>query len=254
MNEPVVDPEVVFDPDKPNGEPVGEVTDSLQAEAETGEEEAKPEEPEKPAPKPKDAIAKLTGRIGHLTRTSNEKDAALAQARAELEALRAMLPAGTDPANATPPAGSPAEFQKAVEAAAERRLFDAECNRVFEAGVSEHGAEFQQSIANLNSMNLASPALVEASMEAGAPVEILKFLGEDLDEAERIASLSPAKMGVALAKLAASLTESNHSRAPQPIKPIGGAAKNEPDVYDPNITGDEYIARRRKSSDAFWLQ
>ena len=200
---------------------------------------------ETPPPKPKDPLAKLTGRIGGLTRVLSEKDAALNQALADIETLRAMLPQA-DNGQPAPKQGQPIDLETRAGQIADQRLFDAECNKVFEAGVSEFGADFQQSVTNLNSMNLASRPLVEAAIEAGAPAAILKFLGEDLDEAERIARLPPAKMGVALARLAGTLTESNHSRAPQPIKPIGGGAKIEPDIYNPELSDDDYYEMRKK--------
>lgn len=86
-------------------------------------------------------------------------------------------------------------------------------------------------------------------MATDAAPEVLMHLGDNLEEASRIAQMPPLKMASELTKLANKLTAPQQrqvSRAPAPITPIAGAAKPDIDIYDPNLDDSEYYARRAK--------
>lgn len=72
--------------------------------------------------------------------------------------------------------------------------------------------------------------LIDAATEAaeGSEHRVLYHLGKNLDEAERIMALPPARMGAAIAKLAAKLTAPTPpkqvSQAPRPVQEVTTAA------------------------------
>lgn len=70
--------------------------------------------------------------------------------------------------------------------------------------------------------------LIEAAIEAGEGQEhkILHWLSNNLDEAERIAGLPPARQGAAVAKIAQKLNAPKPvTKMTTPIKPVSGQAK-----------------------------
>lgn len=82
--------------------------------------------------------------------------------------------------------------------------------------------------------------MAEALLSAGeVGPRIAYYLAKNTDEAERIASLSPAGQAVAIGRLESKLTEAptkKPSKAPDPIKPVTGkstvAEEAEPDASD----------------------
>lgn len=226
-----------------------------------GEGQPAPEEPKKP----KSPIAQLQGRIGHLTKVAHEKDATLDKQARQLEAYKALLesqgkapPVEGEPeprAVTAPTTAQPADFNEAVRAEARRiaaeERFTSDCNSIFEAGEKAHGDGFKESVSNLNMMGIMSPQLVEAALVTDAPSEVIHFLGSDLDEAARITSLSPIRMAAELTKLATTLNAkppgAEFSRAPAPIRPVGGTAKPEVDLANiaTSKSMSEYVAARK---------
>lgn len=263
----------------PAEKPAAEAPEAAQA-AETPTEgaeaaEARPE-PEETAPeperKPKSPIAQLQGRVGHLTKTIHQKDEALTEANRQIDAYRALLSAQgklpeADEGVAAPagsgarPAPGSAEFDQLVMSEAQKvaaqREFDTQCNAIAETGKEKYGAAFEEGVANLNALGLLNVPVVQAAIATGAAPDVINALGADVDEAARIAGLGPVQMGVELAKLALKLQSPKDakqvSRAPAPIKPVGGAATVETDVYDPNLSMEEYI-RRRKAQGSRWAK
>ena len=87
-----------------------------------------------------------------------------------------------------------------------------------------------------------SQALIEAVMESSSgavgPQKILFELGGNMDEAARIAELSPVRMAAAVAKFAAGIREETRqvTKAPPPIKTLVSAAaatEKDPEKMDP---------------------
>lgn len=253
--------------------PEGGAAPEAGAEGETpaGEASAGETAPEEPK-KPKSPVSQLQGRVGHLTKTLHEKDEALAEANRRTQALEALLAAagktpGADDPKPTPapaatgPAPGTPEFQKLVLTEAEKvaahNAFVADCNTIFDKGLEKHGESFKEGVANLNALGLMDPNLIQAAMATGAAPEVLNALGQDVDEAQRIASLPPARMGVELANLANKLSAPKDpkqiSKVPAPITPVGSSSRAEPDVYDPNLSDADYIARRKQMG-ARWAQ
>lgn len=182
------------------------------------EGEAAPAEGE-PKPEP-EAKAKgepwFVKRIAELTREKGDRDRVLAQAERELERARAATPA--DP-NAPPDVHKLAE-QRAQQMVAER-TFNDDCNATYAAGKAAFPT-FDADMATLTSIGVSRP-LIEAALEAGNAHASLHALAADPDKAMRIMALSPARMGAALARLAAAPPKpAAVTGAPAPVRAISG--------------------------------
>jgi hypothetical protein len=177
------------------------------------------------------------------------------EARRQVRELQARLDAQ---AQANPPAaGSPEEWQARVAKAAAEQVridkFNARANEINDAGVSEF-PDFGQAVASLNKIGLPTE-LIEAADEAGDPHKILYYLGMNPDEQERILTLSPSRMGAALAKLAgkaiAPPPPAPVSRAPAPVTTVTGISRTQPvldrDDMDPDAYLKAFRARGRRS-------
>jgi len=111
-----------------------------------------------------------------------------------------------------------------------QNAFAAECNRIAKeldkafGGFQPVVAKFQETFGG---DGIPVP-LLEAVIEAGEGQEhkVLKWLSDNLDEAERIQGLTPAKQGAAIAKISAKVSAPKPvSNAPPPIKTVGGGTK-----------------------------
>lgn len=86
---------------------------------------------------------------------------------------------------------------------------------------------------------------IEAVLDADNPPALLKYLGENPDEAEDLADLTPAQLGRRLAKLESTLSAKKQtSAAPAPIRPVSGASKVTPD--EARMSDAEWRAKRFK--------
>lgn len=87
---------------------------------------------------------------------------------------------------------------------------------------------------------------IEAVLDSDDPVALLKYLGDNSDEAEDLAALSPAQLGRRLAKLEVKLAgaKKQTSAAPAPIKPVSGATTVAKD--EARMTDAEWRAQRFK--------
>lgn len=194
-------------------------------------------------------------RIDELTGEKYDEKRAREAAEARADAAEALL-RGTGkvdpPAAAAPADGERRYTQAEVEATAAQiaaaRNFNERCDTLFEAAAAKH-TDFPDAVKTLNQAGVMSVPFVEAAMATDAPADVLHHLGQDPEEAQRISKLPPARMGVELAKLAAKLSAPKAaaaiSGAPDPIKPLGGAAKPELDIYDSTLSDADYYSRRK---------
>lgn len=235
-------------------------------EAQEAPAEAAPELPEPPAPpQRKSPITQLQGRVGYLTKTLNERDSEMERLRRENETYQSLLNARGAPAEGeqppTPPrapTATPApgttDFQAAVRREAEvlagEQAFNAECNRVYESGQSEYKDTWKESVDLLRDIGVLRRDVLEASIATGEGAKVLHTLAEDPEEAARIAALTPIRMAAELTKLALQSAQPSvptTSRAPPPIRPVGGAVKPELDIVTLSKSGDmaAYVAARK---------
>ena len=181
-------------------------------------------------PTAEEVAAKAQSKVDRRIASMTARNAAL---MAHVDKLERMIPK-PDP-NAAPAAGDyEARVTRDATAMVAKQAFDADSVRVRDAGVAEFGDEFGTALTSLwSTLGGFKPDLVEAAMETGNAHQILYKLGQDPDEAERIAGLSPARMGAALGKMAAATAPQRpQSQAPAPIRPLtkgGGNAEPRPD-------------------------
>lgn len=258
---------------EPDPQPASESDpEPVAAEAEPEIDPAPPEEGKKPK---KTAVEVLTGRVGHLTKVVNAKDAELAEARRRADAAEALLAAG----NRTPPDGetappapleappgpangrtyTQAEFDAQVALKAAADAFNKQADAMYDAGSAKF-PDWKESVELLNAAGLMSRDLLDAAMATDDGSAVIHHLGNDLDEASRLAGLTPIHMTVELAKLAAKLTapaKVRTSGAPAPITPVGGAVSPSIDLAKVAADGGNdmsgYAAARAKQG-ARWAQ
>jgi hypothetical protein len=202
-----------------------------------------------PAPKPVDWRERRLGAVA----------AARDAARARVEELEAKLAAVKPPA---PAAVAEAVINERAEALARERAaelaFLERCNATAAAGRSAFGeAEFNSRVTALTqvvdkadqSQVAAYNLLLDAAIETGKGPQIIHQLGGNLDEAARLMTLPPVKLGMELAKLANAAVR-DVTAAPKPLTPIGqrGASNERIDPRDPEradkLSTAEWMARR----------
>ena len=107
----------------------------------------------------------------------------------------------------------------AAQQVAQQRLNDMALS-IAEAGRKEF-ADFDEACKVMGEIG-ATHQMVEACAEASTnPARVWHYLGNNPDEAERIARMSPHQAGVAIAKVAHKLEQvKSVSKAPPPVKPL----------------------------------
>lgn len=178
-------------------------------------------------------------RIDHLTREKHE-------ARREADDLRRQLTERASAPNETQNLGSqidPVSIQRMADERANQIVkeqnFNQACNRVYDSGKKELGADFDAAIQNFNMLGGLSshPALVEAATLLPEGHKILHHLGTNLEEAARIISLPPMQMALAISDIQSKVRTSNISSAPAPIKPLGSSGSTST-VQGPDDNGN----------------
>lgn len=187
------------------------------------EQEAEPAEtttedaPEEPKRKPW-----FQQRIDELTR---EKHEARRQTEQLTDYLRQIQQGQQpEPQQGQPPAGyvPASEVGRIAAQQIEAAQFTQACNEIAEHGESVF-KNFDTAVQNFQSIGGPPPALLEAVTALGKEdgARVFYDLGMNPDEAMRLARLSPARMAVEIAKMAAKPAAPKPvSKAPPPITPI----------------------------------
>lgn len=230
-----------------------------------------------PAPKPKRTAEEvLKGRVGHLTKTLGAKDAAIAAAERRAEAAEALLtaqgraatPEG-EPAPAPTPASASvnpatgrtytqAEFDTAVSARAEADAFNRQADAMYDAGAGKFD-DWKESVEMLNATGIMNKTLLDAAMATDAGADVIHHLGNDVEEAQRIAALPPIRMAAELTKLATKLSTPPRvpiSAASAPIPNVRGAVNPVIDIDRAAQGGNDISAYReaRAKQGAWYAQ
>jgi hypothetical protein len=212
-----------------------------------------------PAKKKRTSDDVLKSRLGAKTKEVATERAARLKAESD---LAAMIAAQSKP-DGTPAAASPdrtytkAEVDAEARKIAETNSFNQRANDTYNAGKDKFG-DWEPMIQTLRDMGFMSTELLEAAMESGAASDVLHHLGANIDEAERIAALSPVKMGVELGKLAGKLGAPKVARvsgAPEPVVPVNGSVTPVTDFVK-LADGDNmaaWVEARKKAGDP-WAQ
>lgn len=197
-------------------------------------------------------------RLAQITRQRHEAERRASLVERENAELKAALAkaAGVDPENVAPAGGrfsvTKEEFEKGVNEAAAKQRFDDLCNDIYQQGEDEFG-NYAGAIQSFSKIGGLSPVLVEAAAEIGDAHKIIHALAEDLDEAARLAELSPIRMAAALAKYASKLKRPapRVSSAPPPITPVTGsvAPSADPEKMSPQewrVWREQEIAKKQR--------
>lgn len=194
-------------------------------------------------PKPKGEVPDwAVRRFGELTaaRKEAERRAAEAEARAQEMARKIESGEATQP-NATVEELAKSYAERLAEEKLQRKAMQDRIQAIDAAGREEFGADYDRATQNLAMAGVGSEAFVQALAEIPNAEKVVQYLGQpdNLEEASRLAALSPVKMAVELTKLAPKAAKAFAkpvSQAPAPITPIsggGGADSAEPKVGTP---------------------
>ena len=129
-----------------------------------------------------------------------------------------------------------AEVERRVEMRASQiaseQAFVASCNAVADAGTAKY-ADFGDAVKTFGMLGDIPPTFLEAIADLGRDdgAKVYYDLGKNPDEAARILGLPPAKMAMALAKMATATPPAKPvSKAPAPITPLSGNATTRSDA------------------------
>lgn len=120
------------------------------------------------------------------------------------------------------------------------------------AGRKEFGAEFDSAVQNLNAAGVGGPEFLRVIAEVPNAEKVVAWLGkhDNLEEAIRIASLSPIQMGIEMTKLADKATKAltkQVSKAPAPVQHIEGGSSAS-DQVEPAVGSKEWFDWRNKNA------
>lgn len=233
------------------------------------EQEQDPKPIAETPPKPKKTAEEvLKGRVGHLTKTLNAKDQEFERIQAQLVAAQALLAANrnatSENSEIAPPELGPrttqytqADFEAAVAARTEAQDFNRRADEMYSDGTAKF-PDWKDAVDTLVASGFMDKDLLDAAMAVDGGVEVLHHLGTNLDEAERIASLSPIKKAAEMSKLSSVIRTPINvavSAAPAPIRPVSGSANPQIDLQRISDSDDmsSYIAARAKQGSR-WAQ
>lgn len=261
----------------PEPEPVEPAAPEVVAEEPTPQEEAAaveeqpaPEAPavKKPQPLPKwmkDRIGEESGKRHEAERRAAEEKARADAAEAALEAMR-RRGAGEEPVTETPPPVRPAEgYVPATEVETRARQLAAEqafndrANASYREGKKVY-QDFDEAVGTLAALNAVQRRdFQEAALATGAAHDVIYHLGSNPEEAQAIladlASGSVAKATAAMTKIATKVAATRAapkkaaegvSKAPAPIKPVGGSAV--PVVDLDKMSDDDFTSELNKKA------
>jgi len=129
---------------------------------------------------------------------------------------------------------SKAEFDAAVEAAAERKAaerlavqeFNKKCNEVEAKGSKAFGdkwARAKSELAMLDDHGRIPMDILSVALETDDPARVLFVLGNDIEKATELMGMTPIKRAIAMDKIASSKPVApSASKAPPPVEPLGG--------------------------------
>jgi hypothetical protein len=131
--------------------------------------------------------------------------------------------------------------------------FNQTCNDIAARGKAEF-KDFDDSVKSLRDIDALSPEMIISISKKSNPHAIVHYWGKNLDEAMRIKQIAdPDERAEAIAEIAQKLkaevkpsAPKSRSSAPEPITPVGGPSKGDVDIYDDNITMDQFIRMRDK--------
>lgn len=238
-------PELVIEPTDTPAEGAVETAAPEGAEEQAGQAEPAAEAPKHKVPQ---SVQKRIDKLSYDAKTERE---GRESAEARIAALEALLAAQGGDVPQADPAKSMTQDDVQREAAAlvARQSFDQKCNTAWEKGEKEFGATFDDNVGMLRALGVMQVPFIEAVMETASPERVLNALGADPDEAVRIASLPPIRQAIELDRMATKLAtpaKPQISKVPAPLNTLDGSGKGAADIYDANLSDEQYYAIRAK--------
>ncbi len=217
---------------------------SAEVEAEPEKAAEAPPEPEKPKRKPW-----YQDRIDQLTRQKTEEKQARERVEAELARFK------TPDAETEQKPFDPQQFEQLIDQRAEAKMAQREAQTrtkaFIEAGNKDFGsAEFMDKCNEVAALGAGdSPEFMAIITDPDLIPDghkLIAALADHPEDAQHILSLPPLKMAAALAKFSntAKPAEKQISKAPAPIKQIGGTSKGSSIPSDSDST-KEWMAKRK---------
>jgi hypothetical protein len=131
----------------------------------------------------------------------------------------------------------------------EQKSFNEACNTTYQKG-KDSFQDFDEAVKGHNMLGDLGQRreYLEAINSLPNGPQVYHHLGKHLDDAAHILSLPPVKMALELSKLGDKLSKpAPVSKAPAPIKPLGGGGSHETDPS--KMSMDEWIRYRDKQVD-----
>jgi hypothetical protein len=220
------------------------------AEQETSGESPAEQQPEEPSEAQR-RLDRLTREKYEAQRQRDELAAMLQAQRQQQQQLQYGQPQPADPVEAARQDG----FRQAHEAQIAER-FNQACNGLFQRGQTEFG-DMPDAVSALNAVGYGSrPDVLAALTELPDGHRVYRQLAGDLDNAARVLTLNPMQMALELARMSQSgtgttsvsrETPTNASRAPAPLRPVGGNSAAPRKRLD-QMTMAEFIRERERGS------
>jgi hypothetical protein len=204
-------------------------------------------------------------RISEIARQKHEATREAERAKQELAYYRQQMEQprqGQEPAAQQPPARpsvplTEQQIEDRANAIAAQREFERARDKTLAAGSQKFGdPAFLAACNTLASLGANEiPAFMQAVTDLDSGADVLQHLGTHPEIAARVMAMPPVRMAMELARLEARVTTPAPakplSRAPAPIAPLeGGVSPSEPDIYDPEISNERFIALRNKQENA----
>ena len=235
----------------------------------TEETPADPKEPEK-------VPARVQKAINRLTRQRGEAERRALRLEGELEALRRAPAQPVQPVSAAPKQSDFANYEEFIAAKAQhegRQAAREELAKAGEAQARQHqtqtaaanrtafekeatqqakaaGIDFQDAWETLLELppEEVSEAFAAAVFEAEQKAVLVDYFAKHTEEVARISALSAPAAFREVAKLELQLGSktARTTRAPAPVRTVGGGVSATNDLYDKRLSMDDYVAKRRQ--------
>jgi len=140
-----------------------------------------------------------------------------------------------------------------AEQQVQQQSFVAKMTEIEKNAKEEFGDVYDKSVTNLQLAGVGGQDFLQALAAIPSPEKVITFLGksENINEAIRIANLSPMQMGVELTKLSSKATKElgkQKSNAPAPVGDVEGGSSRALGTVEPDPSDSEAWIRWRAAN------
>lgn len=214
-----------------------DVREPLESPAEPEPAEQPVEQQAEPEAPPEESDEELKARNARLARTLREEKRKARQLELEAQALRGQR-------QEQPNEQLEREIAQRAAMMAHQQALNERANQVYNEGVKAFGrTEFDESVKAVNeAFGQAMPVVIDTVVDIDNAPQLFQHLADNPDIADTIAGLPPHKLGAALAREAAKISQPKPkpvSKAPPPIRPISTTSSAEPETDLERMSMDE---------------